>query len=44
MAEEKVTGEVCGTSAKHQEDSAEVKSSLKRKSLDPNPVQGIQNS
>ena len=50
--EEKVTGEVPGASAgvssqasaKHQEDSTEVKSSLKRKSSDPNPEQGIQNT
>lgn len=47
-----MTEEVCGASAgvyrrasaKHQEDSTEVKSSLKRKRLDPNPEQGIQNS
>jgi len=52
VAEEKVTGEVCGASAgvyrrasaKHQEDSTEVKSSLKRERLDPNSEQGIQNS
>jgi len=52
VAEEKVTGEVCGASAgvyrrasaKHKKDSTEVKSSLKRESLDRDPEQGIQNS
>jgi len=47
-----VTGEVPGasagvssqTSVKHQEFSTEVKSSLKRKSSDPNPERGIQNT
>jgi len=45
VAEDNVTGEVPGASAgvssqasaKHQEFSTEVKSSLKRKSSDPNP-------
>jgi len=52
VAEDNVTGEVPGASAgvssqasaKHQEFSTEVKSSLKRKSSDPNPERGIQNT
>ncbi|XP_020617491.1 protein argonaute-2-like isoform X2 [Orbicella faveolata] len=38
--EERVTGEVPGTSAQHQENSSGVKSNLKRKSSDPNPERG----
>ena len=52
VAEDKVSREVPGASAgvssqasaKHQEFSSEVKSNLKRKSSDPNPERGIQNT